>query len=398
MELRMIDRTLLKILYLLVGAIVVAQVLGISSLVSLMFYLTFPITGLIWLRTVKGTLITTDIIMIATVAITVINVLLNAGITDSSFSFSYFRKLIMFITTLIFLQASFRIKIDNKMAGFFVKIEDCLVLFLIASYFVFGSRMYVLNGRVTNYLTFGFGNPNLTGIFLVCFFILELYRLFSPENWKMKMLHIAMAAFLAYFVLETRSRNSVIVLVVITVLAAFMFFRKRWAKYRISRFWACVLAIFPGVFAAVYINLINSRWIQNRLGFLVSMGKSLDSRLTAWNPAIEGIKSSPIIGAYSQISNGTGMSQMHNTHIDIACSYGIPILIMVCILLAKYFYQNGKIYYHKENFIYILGFACVILLGMGEAALFSGGLGVYVFAGAFLMLAEKKETDQGGSK
>ena len=203
MELRMIDRTLLKILYLLVGAIVVAQVLGISNLVSRMFYLTFPITGLIWLRTVKGTLITTDIIMIATVAITVINVLLNAGITDSSFSFSYFRKLIMFITTLIFLQASFRIKIDNKMAGFFVKIADCLVLFLIASYFVFGSRMYMLNGSVTNYLTFGFGNPNLTGIFLVCFFILELYRLFSPENWKMKMLHIAMAAFLAYFVFET---------------------------------------------------------------------------------------------------------------------------------------------------------------------------------------------------
>lgn len=394
MELRMIDKVLLKTLYLLVGIIIVAQVLGMPTVVSYMFYLTFPFAGLIWIRTIRSKLTTTDIIMVVIAAMTVINVLLNAGITDSSFSFSYFRKLIMFITTLLFLQASFKIKIDDNLSGFFIKISDYLVLFLIVSYFVFGDRMYILNGRVTKYLTFGFDNPNLTGLFLTCLYVFELYRLFSPEKWRKKVLHIFMALLVAFFVMETQSRNSLIVLMVITVSGAFLSFHKRRATYRINRFWSGMLAVFPGVFAALYISFINSKWIQERFSFLVSIGKSLDSRLAVWGSAIENLKSSPIIGAYSQISNGTGMSQMHNTHIDIACSYGIPVLILVCVLLAKYFYQKGKIYYNKENYIYILGFACVIMLGMGEAALFSGGLGIYVFAGIFLMMSEKKDTNQ----
>jgi len=79
------------------------------------------------------------------------------------------------------------------------------------------------------------------------------------------------------------------------------------------------------------------------------------------------------------------MSQMHNSHLDIAASYGIPVLILVCVLLARWLRQGrGR---------YMIGFACALLLGLGEAAVFSGGLGIYIFAGLFLLLA-KGEKDE----
>ncbi len=34
----------------------------------------------------------------------------------------------------------------------------------------------------------------------------------------------------------------------------------------------------------------------------------------------------------------------------------------------------------------MLGFGCIILLGIGEAAVFSGGFGLYIFAGMPLLL------------
>ena len=101
------------------------------------------------------------------------------------------------------------------------------------------------------------------------------------------------------------------------------------------------------------------------------------------------ISKSPVLGAYFGVSDGSGMSQMHNSHLDIAASYGIPVLAVVCILLRNYVYQGGRVYENKQDYIYILGFACAIILGIGEAALFSGGLGLHVFVGAFLMLSSR---------
>ena len=83
---------------------------------------------------------------------------------------------------------------------------------------------------------------------------------------------------------------------------------------------------------------------------------------------------------------------MHNTHMDIAASYGIPVLILVCVLLVKYLHQQGRVYEDRKGYIYILGFACMIMLGMGEAAVFSGGLGVYIIVGTCLLLSNRKDT------
>lgn len=389
-----LDTLLFKSLYILAAGVVAAQTMGFEDLTSLLFLLTFPLTVLLWLRSIRKVVTGMDLLVIGIAALTVLNVLINASLTNTSPSFSYIKKAIMFVTTLLFLQTMHRIRFDWDIIRFSSLIVDILTVFLIGMYFIQGTQVFMLNGRISRYLTFRFSNPNLTGMVLTCLYMLELYRLFAPEKWYLKLLHIMMAAFLALFIMQTQSRNCLGVLALFTVVCAVLVFRGR-KNMCIGKLWAAFITVLPLVFVGLYFLLVYTRWVQEALSFLVEEGKSLDSRMKIWIPALENLFASPLIGAYSQISKGSGASQMHNTHLDVACSYGIPVLILVCVLLYKYLHQDGRVYKSKEGFIYILGFACAIMLGIGEAALFSGGLGLYIFVGSFLLMANHAEKESG---
>ena len=114
-------------------------------------------------------------------------------------------------------------------------------------------------------------------------------------------------------------------------------------------------------------------------------------RVDVCGDAMQHLGKSPLFGAYYEISDGTGTRHMHNSHLDIAASYGLPVLVMVCVLLVRCLHQQGRIYKNKKEYIFILSFACSVLLGVGEAAVFSGGLGLYIMAGASLLLANKRD-------
>ncbi len=392
MELKLLDRILLKALYLVVAGIVVCEVLDIQ-ITSTLFLFTFPLTVALWIRTVRQKATGLDFAALTAIALAFISVLINASITNTDIDFDYLKKVIMFSMSLLFLQTCYRIKVKKDMVVFINRLVDCLTILLIVAFFLWNSQMHMIDNRVSAYLTFRFSNPNLTGLFLVCLYMLELYRLFSREKWGWKLLHIAMAAFLGYFILESQSRNSLLAFVAFTAICAWLVFKSR-RQLRITKFGATVFSIAPALFVMFYMVMVNLPWVQLILDFLVGEGKALTSRHDVWETALTALYSSPLIGAYSQISNGEGASQMHNSHLDIAASYGIIVFLLVCYLLWRYLYQKGRYYNHKSNYVYILGFVCAILLGIGEAALFSGGLGIYVFIGTFLMLAnyEKQES------
>lgn len=390
MELRRIDRFLLKGLYLLTAGIVVMQVLGQNRWTSLMFTMTFPFTVLLWLRTIRKTITGTDLVMLFTIALAVVSVLVDMEANYGHLSFSYLKKVIMFSMTLLFFQTVYRLRIDGEMADFIQLVIDCLIWYLMLMYFSQRLRMFTLNGMITQYLTFRMSNPNLTGLYLACLYMLVLYRIFAQEKFIWKVLHIGMSLFLAVCILQTQSRNALLVIVTFTALCMWLVFRGR-RNLHIGKIPAMLISTFPALFLTVYISVVYTPWIQKLFVFLVGEGKDLDSRIRIWVPALQRLGESPIVGTYYAISRGTGMSQMHNSHLDIAASYGIPVLVLVCLLLYGYLHQRGRRYADKQGYIYILGFACAIILGIGEAALFSGGLGLYVFAGAFLLLAGRRE-------
>lgn len=391
MELKQTDAILLKLLYAVAAGIVITQALGLDNVTSILFLLTFPLTVVLWGRSIRRKLDSTDMLVLLTAVLAVVSVLLNALITETTISFNYIKKLIIFIMSLLFLSMANRMRVERSFIRYVNAIVDSLTVFLIAMYFIAGPRMYMINGWVTKYLTFGFSNPNLTGLFLVCLYMLTVYRLFSREKVAIKLIHIAMAAFLAWFVLETRSRNCLLIMMLYTAICAWLIFRGR-KKMRIGKGMSVTIAVFPAIFVLLYMALISAEWVKKVFSILIEEGKLLDSRTVVWTKAMEFVVRSPILGAYSELSDGTGMFQMHNSHLDVMASYGIPAMFLVCVLLQKCLHQKGRVYQEKHAYLYILGFACAIMLGIGEAALFSGGMGIYIFVGAFLLLTDSVET------
>ena len=385
-----IDTILFKLLFLVTAGIVVAQTMGQDSLTSYLFLLTFPLTVVLWLRSVRRSLTMLDLIMVTTVAIAVLSVMINAAATTTMPGFSYIKKLIMFAMTLMYLQTCYRLRVERSVIKMLFIMADVLTLYFTFLFVTQPTTTYLLNGRLSAYLTFRFSNPNLTALFLSCLYMLELYRLFTPEKLGWKLLHILFALLLATFIVLTQSRNVMLILVMFTAVCVGMILRRK-KRLRMGKWLAMLIAVFPGVFALLYIAVVNTPWVRETFAFLVDEGKGLDSRLEIWENGLQYLGSFPFLGAYSEISNGTGTFQMHNTHMDIACSYGVPVLIMTCYLLWRYLHQDNRIYTSKESFTYLLGFVSAVLMGIGEAALFSGGLGVYVLIGSFLLMANQRQ-------
>lgn len=398
MKLKRLDALLLQLMLISLAGIIVATVAGMNSLASLFFYLTFPLTAALWLRYVRFGLDATDFVMIAAAALAVLHVLIDWIISCTGFSLGYYKKLIMFIMTLMFLQTCNKVWAGKRIRALLHNLMAAVTIFLVFMYLIFKDEMRMLGDVPARYAVFRFTNPNLAAIFFTCMYMLAFIRMASPLSRNEKIFHGVLAGTLGLLILATTSRNGLLIMLLFTGLALCVLFRDRVSekihfpiKLRIHKAVAAVAAVFPAVFAVVYMELIGAQWVQKVFSFLVSEGKKLDSRVKEWQPAFEMIREYPWTGTYYGVTGGSGAGQMHNTHVDIAASYGIQVLILVCVLLAVYIYQGGKRYKNQTEFLYMAAFCCTLMLGIFESVMFSGGLGVYIFLGMFLMLSGQKQ-------
>lgn len=358
------DTALLRILYLDAGLIVVFQVLGLDRAVSLLFTLTFPLTLLLWLRSVRETLQREDLLILLTGAVSLAALLLD-GLGSGGVKPAGLKKWVMFLMTLLYFRAAVRLTPDPGTCRLLRRMTNLLTVFLLGAYLVNRQRLYQMNGIETDYLTFGFSNSNLAGLFLTCLYMLQLGQT-QGKSWPV---HAVFDLILAWFILCTQSRNCILVMGLYTL----VWLLRRDKPLALGRSAAHLTAWFPAIFAAGYLLLVDSSWIQTLLRFFTGEGKELGSRVEIWTRAVQTIAAAPLTGSYTEIR----ATQLHNSHLDIAATYGIPALALTCGLLAKHLRSPVK-----------PGFVCCLLLGMGESALFSGGLGIYIFAGAFLLLRE----------
>ncbi len=341
------NQTLLKILYLDAGLTVLAQVSGQNLLVSLLFALTFPLTGLLWLSTVRESLTQEDLLLLVTEGESLAAVLTAGLLSGGELSISAIKKWVIFSMTLLFFQAAHRLRPAQSTVRLIQTVTDGLTLLLLGA--------FVLGEGSSAYLTLGFQNPNLAGLFLTCLYLLRLGRI-QGKFWP---IHGIFALILGFLILKTQSRNCILVGGAYTL---YWLFRRE--KPLPGGAAGHLTAWFPAIFAAAYLLLLKP--MEGYFGFLSWEGKGLDSRLEIWSQALEAIAAAPLTGSYGP--------QFHNSHLDIAASYGIPALMLTCLLMTRYL--RGS----------LPGFACCLLLGMGESALFSGGLGIYLFAGVFLLM------------
>lgn len=402
MKLKRVDALLYQSLFLVLTGIIVARVTALNSMSSLLFTLTFPLTVAVWLRSVRQGLTPSDWVVAAVILMSGFHVLLNLIISGGSFSISYFKKLIMFYMTILFLAACHKTVAGRKTAGFIHTLADVTTLFYIFMYVFFFRRMHMLNGVQTKYVSFRFMNPNLTAMFLVCLYMLQLCRLFLRcRDLREKKIRYALVAILAWFVFDTRSRNGQLVMLLFSAVAFLYKYRlKIKQKLKLAlpmgygKIISVLLSIVPFVFAVIYMCVISGDWVQVMFGFMSGEGKGLDSRVKVWEPAMLGIGDAPWLGSYYAISQGTGQSQMHNSHLDMAASYGLPVMLLVSFLLAIYIWNRGKKYRRSAGFLYMFAFCCTLMLGVFEASMFSGGLGVYIYMGMFLLLANSEAEER----
>lgn len=371
----------LKLQFLTLVGIVVTQALGRASLSSLLFTLTFVFTFGLWLVTAGKKISKRNILAILILMASCISVAVDALVTNTVVSFSYIKKLAMFCATVLFFGAMGEYRPGGADVRFVFRWNTLLACFLIVLYFVQGPQMHLLNGIVTGYLTFRFTNPNLAAVFLSAVCMIEAIHAAASakklEKWK----HAVLAGFLGAFVFETRARNAQLLLAFF-LLAAVVSRRKQ----RMGGGMAAWIVTFPFLFALGYLLLVYTPAVQELFSFLIGEGKGLDSRVGIWRFALSAFAGSPIFGAYSEISGGTGASQMHNSHLDILASYGGPVFGMVCVFLFQLLYGKGSSPRGGVHFLCQAAFSALLLSGIGEAMLFSGGMGIYLFAGVLLML------------
>lgn len=383
-----LEAVLLTLLLLAAGGIVVFQVWRLEPLVSLLFYLTFPLTWGLWLLAVLEKRRKSDYLVLASAVLAVACVVLSGLLAGQGISVANIKKAVFFGTTMVFLQTACRGRIGKRTAdGFFVMV-DVLSVVLTLAYVFGGEAVYEIKGIVSRYLTLNFTNPNLVSMFLTCLCMLELARAYTLINWGERIPKLIFAFCNFYLLVKTQARNAELALGVFLVGYVWLWLTKK-KTIRLNRVVSGLIGAFPLLFAVVYMAVINNEWINNTFSFLVTLGKGLDSRVKIWSPGWEIFLEHPILGACHEIMPRTEMSHLHNTHLDVAGSYGIVVLAIVCVYLSALLYRGGK-GFPRERFVYMLGFIAVIVMGMGEAALFSGGLSLYIFMGSFLMLANQR--------
>ncbi len=376
---------LVRGLILTESCVVFAQVLGKSGIASLFFTLTFPLTGALWLVTAWKKLDLTNLLVLGILLVSGGCVAGNALGAGTAVFGGYFKKLIMFWCTLLLFGAMEAYVPEKEDVSMLVRCCRVLAVFLTGMYLFRREEMHLLNGIVTESLTFRFSNPNLTAVFLSALSMILWIR-GAWEKGMARLLSAAMAGVLAVFVWETRARNGQLLLL---FFGAFCLFRRLFPGSR-AKFTG--LAAAPLAFALVYLWLVPKFTELGWFSFLVGEGKGLDSRVEIWRFALKYVAASPLLGSYSQISQGSGASQMHNSHVDILASYGVLTLVLVCLFLWDLLGKNDKTPWNRLSRD---GFGALLLSGLGEAVLFSGGLGVYVFGGCLLMLAKAREDTDG---
>lgn len=379
-----LSNILIGIQVFLSSFICIFDLIGKKALVSHCFSLTFIFLIILTFNEVsdKKYIIDKngrDIILI--VILTLIFVFFNSKLM---IGFEYLKKYIMFVSTLLFF---YNVVLVRKVEYFLIKIIY-LNFFLISSIYIYfflryKSICYIFNGRTSTFLTFGMSNPNKTGLYMLCFAIYAFLLVFIFRKKILKMVCFVILVFYIYFILETDARNALISFFLFIIFMMFMALKKR----KIPKIVINLMLYYPFLFAIFYMLIIENRMIQEFFSFFVSEGKKLTSRVSVWKDGFEYFINSPLIGAYYEISSGTGSSQMLNTHLDILFSYGIIIFLMTMRFLRNIIMGISKEKYNFIKNLSLFGFFTCIFSGAGEAALFSGGTGYHILVGSLLLFA-----------
>lgn len=321
-----------------------------------------------------------DAVMMVLMVMTFVNVTISG-----SGGFEYYKKMIMFFASMMWMLICSRTSLTKNTIKLVFIISIIIALLYV---FYFRSGWSEFEGETL--LSLHFSNPNLAGMFLLVSALYLSMMLFSGELFNLHLFFRIMVlgglVSNLYLILLTGCRSSLLAYVFFIMLVILDYISK--GNFRLKHWMIFLWAILPLVFAIVYV--LHASSISDVSVSLVAVqegAKENSSRLPVWLPAFESIVEHPITGDYYGISGGTGMSQMHNTHVDVLASYGLLPFVLFIYMLYRCTVNVADGLHSRFQRVSLYAFLSCFISGVFEAALVSGSTGFFLIAFGFLLLA-----------
>lgn len=348
----------------------------ITNITSILFYFSFIISLAIFSLCINGKV--TSLQQNTLLVLALVAFMGFISVFQGEITFNYLKKFIIYVTALSLFYAATTIKTEKKTVKLILL--ESIVLSVLCIIKSFSRDAYDTH----DCLVLNFSNPNFTGMWLMTLAMLDVFLLLYVKKPVYKLMMIGVIGYMFYLCYLTDARNVWLSMGLFAAISALIIITK---KKRFGKVTVFLIAIFPLLFALSYL------WISEHGGFseeladtFASEGKKMNSRVEIWKEAFSYFKEKPVFGAYSFAQNGLGTFQFHNTHVDTLTAYGVVgfILFVKCmyniIVMAM---QNSTTY---KLVVLMCFISTVIFMGMGEASLFSTGMGLYIFCSAFLLL------------
>lgn len=351
-----------------------ATVLGVSNIVSPLFYFSFLVPLVYLYKYVREFPQDTAFLSLCCI----LNVSINGMIYGGNLDFNYYKKVIMFLIFMSLIYHCTDLKKCRKLLLDCIEILPVVVggIFVIA-YLYLGNTAVKGGGIVL-----GFPNPNTAGMWLFHLILYGVLFIFDSSKSILRFLYIPVIAVMITMLELTRTRSCYVALLFLAVMLLLGVFR-----IKVNKRLSLIILLLPLIYALIYVKVVDTSWVQTKFSFLISEGKTLNARLGVWNESIASIKNHFILGNYSGISNGTGQSQMHNTHIDVLTSYGaVPFFLFIKILFGsttKTIDRANSFYKYAS----LCAFYAVLIMGAFEAAMVAGSMGLNLLTVGLLVLA-----------
>lgn len=303
-------------------------------------------------------------------------VLINSFSDNANFSFNGMKNYFMFCSTIIFMFLMLNIKTNKETA------ERILVINLfIAALYPIGNRFLPQEEieRLTVGITLNFANPNLTAMWILQSL---LYLSLAFLILKSKFLKVVAAVIFIMdleLLQQTNARNSIIALFLFAVICVLIVIKQ---NPHFSKWLIAIVNILPTVFLFTYLKFIGPISQSGKFDFLINEGKELTSRVEIWEKNLAKIENCWLIGSYYGAAGNT-----HNAHLVILGSFGAITLLLTLYFIFKLCCLTNKQCKTKKNLYCLAAFFAVIFMGIGEGALFSGAMGIYIMACGYIYLA-----------
>lgn len=385
MHFKMEKEPMVVSLSLLSAAMLAGQFLGIHIITRISFALSFINVVLLWVTHLRMFTIL-DLLAGIIIILSFVSII----VTCKDLRIDYFDNWLFFCIVFLYFSVCLKIEIEYRTVKKVFMVNSITVAICLLSYIIrYNDAFYRTNSGV-KYLKFDFYNPNTLALFLLCiaFSGIILFSVFYDKKRAM----LAQVIYICFFlVLITQTLSRTALLAFLAFVVVFFLFRRK-KRYYLPRsgVFNAFVTIFPLLFAYVYLNVIDRIKSSSFWLILIREGKELDSRETVWQYAIDLFEASPIFGAYGDIIESSAFSHMHNSHLNVLASYGALTFAFVLIFLYIVLCKASERSRIKHTELSVWAFIACLLLGSGEAVLFSGGLSFYILVGHFLLLCNMR--------